>query len=280
MVDFVKFTVRNFKEITTNPLLDFREKMNTETGQTEKYKEATYKGLKFVIKDTGYLIVTGSLHKYYNEGDHNHNDFSFTMLQLVIEDLVSKFHFNVNDCYINNIEFGVNIKPVVDTQLILQGLLTHKNIGFDTHKKGHYKQAQHKQYFVKVYDKAKQYGLSELLIRYELKFVKMERLKIFDIITLSDLQQNHWIDPIKKVLLMEWNEILLFDKSINIDELNKKKQLQLHKWNDSSHWMKLDKSKRYRELKEYKSYVNLHSDLIQEKLSKVIGDKWIDLYQS
>ena len=79
---------------------------------------------------------------------------------------------------------------------------------------------------------------------------------------------------------MEWNEILLFDKSINIDELNEKRQLQLHKWNDSSYWLKLDKSKRYRELKEYKSYVKLYSDLTQEKLSKVIGDKWIDLYQS
>lgn len=275
MVDFVKFTVANFKEITTNPLLKFICKPNKD--KTKSYKEAIYNGITFKSYDSGYLTVSGSLHKYYNEGEHNHNDFTFSMLQLVIEDLQNKFHFDLDDCYLHNIELGVNITPVVDTQSIMEGLIIHKNKDFDVRKRGFYKQVHHSQYYLKVYNKANQYNLSGQLMRFELKVIKMERLKKIGIRKLGDLQETHWIGSMHDVLLHEWDKILLFDKSINIDSFTNKKQLQLHRWKDSSYWLHLEKNKRYRELKRYKKIVTQYSDLIQDKTNIIIKDKWISL---
>ncbi|GGD60720.1 hypothetical protein GCM10011514_25840 [Emticicia aquatilis] len=275
MVDFVKFKVANFKEITTNSLLKFICKQNKD--KTKSHKEANYNGFTFKSFDSGYLIVSGSLHKYYNEGEHNHNDFTFSMLQLVVEDLQNKFHFNLDDCYLQNIELGVNIVPVINTQSIIEGLVVHKNKDFDTRKRGFYKQAHHSQYYLKVYNKANQYNLSGQLMRFELKFIKMERLKKLGIRKLSDLQENHWIDLIQDVLLYEWDKILLFDKSINIDSFTNKRQLQLHRWKDSNYWLHLEKNKRYRELKQYKKIVSQYSDLIQDRTKDIIKDKWISL---
>lgn len=275
MVDFVKFTVANFKEIATNPLLSF--KVRTNRTNTTSFEVAQYKGIKFELKNTGYLIVSGSLHKYYNEGTHNHNDFTFSMLQLVIEDLARRFHFNVNDCYIHNIEFGVNIVPVVDTQMVLAGLMIHKTKEFSTIKQGHYRQAHHTQYHVKVYNKASQYGLAKQLMRYELKIVKMAKLKKCGIRKLGDLQENRWIESIQGILSEEWSEVLLFDKTIDIDVLDMKQELQLRKWSDSGYWKNLDKSKRSREKKKYREYIKQQSGLIQDRLSVVIHEKWVYL---
>lgn len=280
MVDFVKFTVRDFKEITTNPLLKFKMTVYAGTGELDNYQEATYEGMEFRLYDSGLLYVSGSLHKYYNEGKHNYNDFTFSMLKLVIEDLESKFHFELDECDLHNIELGVNITPVVKTRMVLDGLLVHKMVGFDTSHKGHYKQAKHDQYFVKVYDKAFHYhlkGQENRLMRYELKFRKMYSLKPFGISKLSDLYEGNWIESIKELLLKEWSKILIYDNTIKIERFDSETQIQLLNWKNANYWLSLNNSKRSRELKKYKEFVSQHSELIQDRLYEVIKDKWISL---
>lgn len=55
-------------------------------------KSYIYNGLTFDIYNSGRVFISGSLHKYWNNGHHNHNDFSYTDVLSTIEDLVSKFY--------------------------------------------------------------------------------------------------------------------------------------------------------------------------------------------
>ena len=80
MVDFVKVKIP--KEyiviMERNPLLDFVLNVSEKTGEIQNKKTAFYKGLKFIIYDSGYAELQGSLHKFSNNNRHNYNDFTMS----------------------------------------------------------------------------------------------------------------------------------------------------------------------------------------------------------
>ncbi len=71
--------VRSFDE---TGLLDWSNSVKTKTGEMGNYSIAKKDGMKFKkIEPTkknplGILTVEGSIHKYWNQGIHNANDFS------------------------------------------------------------------------------------------------------------------------------------------------------------------------------------------------------------
>jgi thioester reductase-like protein len=278
MVDFVKIGIHNATEIKQNPLLDFTIKLNRDTAEVEIFEKAHYKGLEFKIWDSGFLMITGSLHKYYNNGEHNHNDFTHYMLKEILNDFEINLGLYLTKCIIQNIEFGVNIKPITETSIILENLFEHKTIQFENGHFGYYRQAKHKQYFVKVYDKAEQYKLSNQLMRFELKFVKMEIPNKHGVFSLNDLLNDDWKESIQELLLKEWNKILMFDSTIRLDELDKRtRDKKILQWCNTNYWKGLNKSKKCRELKKYKSIVKNHSSQLQFATGVIIQSKWNEL---
>lgn len=117
MIDGVKFEVSiNPKEWLNNRYLEFFCYTSTKTGeQMDNTLVAKHKGLKFFIikskkyKGKYYCEVRGSLHKYFNNGKHNTNDFTIKDLKTVINDLHKKFNINPKTAILRNVEFGVNI---------------------------------------------------------------------------------------------------------------------------------------------------------------------------
>ncbi len=87
MIDFIKLSSRlNDTQVADlRNKIDFFESINGSTGEPEKIlangKKASYrstawiKNIKLDLFSKGYIELAGSLHKYYNDGKHNFNQF-------------------------------------------------------------------------------------------------------------------------------------------------------------------------------------------------------------
>ena len=172
MVDFIKILIKDFNPsiLEANTLLDFFDNINVSTGEIKTvnhkgqkitpYKNAFYNSLEFKIYDTGTITISGSLHKYYNAGAHNFNDFNFSAFLDVLNDLKEKFNITPDKCILKCLELGLNITPPKPTNEILDYCFLHKTKPFEYQKnsgEGKYKQCEHQQYIVKIYNKALHY---------------------------------------------------------------------------------------------------------------------------
>ena len=160
----------NASNLEANPLLDFYDNINLSTGEiktTNKigdkitpYKNAFYNGLEFRIYDTGTITLAGSLHKYWNNGAHNYNDFNLDALNSILKDLNTKFGIVPENCILKCLEIGINVVPPMPTNEILNYCFLHKTLPFEykhNSDEGRYKQVQHSQYIIKIYNKALHY---------------------------------------------------------------------------------------------------------------------------
>lgn len=279
MIDFVKFQIKNAdtKALLENNLLDFVGTHSISTGVVGSKRTAKYKGLKFIIDDGGCTLVQGSLHKYWNDGFHNHNSFTFENLQSVLKDLVARFNINLAECVLQNIEAGVNITLPIPVKTVLNNLLFHKCEKFKdaSIKGGNFKEAEHSQYYLKIYDKGLQYKIPENLMRFELKFSKMKKVNEVGVMTLLDLQNKAIFKPLEGLLLDGWEKVTLFDGTLKTDQLSSyQRKVKVHQWRNADYWLSLKKNQRCRELKTYLQLVRDHSDNMQEMIKGQIADKW------
>ena len=93
MVDFVKLVIppRCVNSLLSNSYLEFKQEYNEATCELTPKHTAEYKNMVFIIYDNSdYAELRGSLHKYYNEGFHNANDFGLNELLCVV-------NYQIND---------------------------------------------------------------------------------------------------------------------------------------------------------------------------------------
>jgi hypothetical protein len=67
---------------------------------------------RVMIYDTGLITLSGSLHKYWNSGAHNYNDFNSEAFY-GFERLKEKFKYR--QCILKCLEIGINIIPPIPT---------------------------------------------------------------------------------------------------------------------------------------------------------------------
>jgi hypothetical protein len=233
-----------------NPLLDFYDNINLSTSEIkttnrhgqriEPFKNALYNGLEFKIYDNGTITVSGSLHKYWNNGAHNYNDFDFNAFTAVLNDLKSKFNIELENCIIKCLEVGINIIPPIPTNQILDYCFLHKTKPFEykfNSDEGKYKQVQHSQYIIKIYNKALHYTTKDFMIegeimRFEIKYTKMQKLNERGIYNLKDLFE-YGLQNFKVEVLTEFNNILFYDNTI------KSESKLLVKYKNPLYWIEL-----------------------------------------
>ena len=138
MIDFVKILNNDINSINLecNPLLDFFQDINLDTAEIRTvnrwgnkitpFKNAFYNSLEFRIYDTGTITIAGSLHKYWNSGAHNYNDFNYDAFLWVLNDLNNKFNIKPQQCILRCLEVGVNVKPPLQSNHILNYSFLHK----------------------------------------------------------------------------------------------------------------------------------------------------------
>jgi len=219
-VDYIKARIKGVhkKWFFSNGLLNFIPVLD-EGGEIRHYY-AMYRGLKVKIYAQGTITLQGSLHKYWNYGQHNYNDFSRSGFDEVIQSLRVTLGIEPSQLHITCMEVGVNIVPPVKTASVLNNIFMHKGKDVEQrmsndHAKFHC--VEHDKFVIKLYDKAKQYRLPIDLMRIELKYTNWSSFRKIGIATLADF--IHCDKTIfKNDLLLRWDELLFHDPTSQIPE--------------------------------------------------------------
>ena len=302
MIDFLKIIIQDLQpsQLESNPLLVFFDTVNLSTGELKTTnrngnrvtpsKNASFNGLEFKIYDTGTVTLSGSLHKYWNNGAHNYNDFNTEAVYWVLNDLKEKFNIEPDKCILKCLEIGINIIPPVPTNEILDYSLLHKTLPFEYQKnseEGKYKQAQHSQYIVKLYNKAlhylsKGFKISNEIMRFEIKYTKMQKLNEKGIFNLNSLLK-YGLHNFKSELLTEWQNVLFFDNTIQIDTLSTKVKTSLLEYSNQNYWTGLLKNKQTKNFRYHKNQLKKitfeNSNKIQDLTGEIMSKK-IDFLNS
>lgn len=301
MIDAVKISTTRFdyETLVNQRNLNFQSKFNSHTGEIiyDEYgtmiEKAKFKGLDIVIFNNSSgiktLLIHGSIHKFYNSGEHNYDDFKIEQIRDAINSLGEMFCFNPSDCRIHNLEIGVNIIPPTNTKTLLEGFLMHWGVRFKVIDidDAEYYRVKHANYYIKCYDKAKQYrakghNISNDIFRFEIKYTKANDLIKYlqkaisfnhSVLTLKDLTDLKTLQSFNDLLLEKWNEIIYYDHTIKRKDVPKSKRKKLDAFQNINRWDKLTKQERYKWKKQLDNIVECYSDGVQRKISDFISIK-------
>ncbi len=293
LVDFIKMTMGYGydKVIANHPELDFYYDINPVTGEIRSKnvrgktvvpcRMAYDRNMRFRVFDNGRVIIDGSLHKYWNDGMHNCNDFSIEAVKEVLQQLLVEYSIAPQDVMINQLEIGLNISVTYPIGDILQCMFFHRKAPFlwcDTHTEGNYFQARHEQYRLKVYDKGLQepdyFKAGTNMLRYEVNYLGSKLRRDFGLFTVQDLQTIpfvKFIDAIRNEL-----ELILF-YDFTIDHYSR----SLLNYNNRNYWQKLIDEKRTSAYNKHKKKLNEHircnSENVLCQISRLLEKKAIQL---
>lgn len=299
MIDYVKFYVQNVdvESLTSNPVLDFRSQISKSTGEIGLRSTANYHHCTITVHEIGdettgetirtHVIFSGSLHKLWNSINgilapnygakkpykgFNGNDFTLKDFLNVRQHLTELLCCQPQDLIFEVIEFGIN--NIVDFLpiLFIKGLLHHHNIRFDFEYQGRSAQALHQRFIIKIYDKGHQYGLTQNVLRIELKYLRMLDINGLGIYTAADITADTLRD-LKTLLLKKFNEVLYFDYTVIESGLTKTQRRKLSAYANANFWLDLEPSKRDRPKKDLDSIIRNHSRNLRKVLNDAIHEK-------
>ncbi len=234
MLDLFKFRITDVAQIDTvwnNELLEYVGK--SERLYIDEIKEKQirkYKNLIF-IKYQDRLEISGSIHYFYNDELHNADDFYIEDCISAIIQIKNIFDLDLNKCKLINLEYGVNINPIINVTDLVHNLIYHSTRQFvRTTIHNDFKQAGNEAYKqVKAYNKSVQFPHEcENTFRFEVRTREHKFLKKLGIVSLQDLVDIKNYDKLITSLLNEWDNVLLFDLSKDIDT----KFFNTHFWED------------------------------------------------
>lgn len=301
MVDFVKVIIKKQdvpSDILFNRELNFTRPINSDTGEINKkinFREAYFKNLRFRLYDSGHLLLSGSFHKFHNDGIHNYNSFSKANLDEVLSELEDVFGLDLDKCTIKNLEIGLNITPPINSKTVVKNILLHSKEPFKYYsiKGAEYKQAIHQRYYIKAYDKrlmycnktyinsngrTKEHKIKKEIFRFELKFVKMQILNNIGIYSLSDLKSTIKLRLALELLCETWDSLTMYDTTIREKNLsNYVKNTKLNQWQNTNYWYDLPKQRRLEQKKALESIIRIHSNNVKAYIHKKLKLEIIEL---
>lgn len=244
---------------------------------------AYFKNIRFTVYDSGRIIVEGSIHKYWNNGEHNFNDFGLFDVVYAFAEFMELFMIKPSDAWLLCIEYGFNIAPPKPTNLILQNLFFHRGESFketDTPTEGNYYQAKHDQYRIKIYDKyqqySKTYNLADPILRIEINYKGVKLRNQFSISTMNDL----FMAPLRVFqddLISQLKQILFYD--FTIDHFSKR----LLNYSNKNYWRDMIDNKRNSSFKKHRAYLREYTQNNSEnviiEIVQILENKYGSLTQ-
>lgn len=310
MIDGIKLYARidDFDSWQASSDLEFKTDLNIETGEIGSTLQLADGGIKEVfefkckfgsysltlkrvsimkseaaLSKVAHLIIRGSLHKNYHKG-FNSPDFTFSQLLDEISWLSKKVKISPENLILKNLEFGLNIEvdfPVFD--FLSRNLVIYKFHQFNRYAPdqtgksiGFY--CPLSQYSLKIYDKAKQYGLKSNILRVELRYKKMAPLKGIRANSLKDLGSTLVLNELFGKLTKAWEHVLLFD----ISELNEVPKLFVAtpefilNAKNPKYWEKLKQdngNSYFYHRKKFNNYLASNNNRIHSSISAKMRDK-------
>lgn len=271
-----------------------REKTITTThrGEFETYGLIVKEVENFTTGKTAhYLTIKGSLHKNHF-GGHNYEPFTFELLQAQIKHVCNSLCIEPETAQISAIEVGLNIStPFEAHPFISQNIIAYKGQQFSKYKPGRDGKSlgivSHlSQYAVKIYDKGLQYDFPGNLLRFELRFLKMQPINRAGVKTLADLQNIEVYNRLKSLLLDAWQNVLIYDIPGPVKELpiNQTEGELLRNGRNPKFWEKL---KRERGNDSYKYHVGRFKKLVAkhglntgQTVYDLLNKKWNTLFKN
>ena len=224
MIDFIKIKIVDeelINQVWENDLLEFDSK------HEKRYDDVIYEIVKrkynnlYFTKYHNRIEISGSIHYFFNDNLHNANDFSIEQCIETINFIKEIFYLDLEKCFLINLEYGVNILPKIPISELILNLIYHERNPFIRNSEhpqsriagfSKYKQA-------KAYNKGVQFPdfCNENTFRFEIKTAQAKFIKRLGLKTVQDLINPKNYDVLINSLLAEWDKVLLFDKSKNID---------------------------------------------------------------
>ena len=272
-----------------NKQLEFILPVSESTGEVIRRKaEAKYKGLTFVISPTSSgnetCSMSGSLHKFKNNGVHNYDDFSFPEILASLDELETRFDIKLCNTHLYNLEIGFNLscKP----QHIIKSAICCKNVAFEPLISGlrHLgKVCIFDDYEIKLYDKSKQFPVvKEPVLRVELKIKRSRLLCDCGIETLADLKKIECIKNLVSLLIDKLTNCIFFDFQFKPSGITQKQLLIWQRYSNPNYWEDLNRKLRYKAKTRYtelvtkygaKDYGVILVGLIREKSKELLQSK-------
>lgn len=284
MYDFVKisFSSNQYAEyLRRSEYLTFVKESKKTHSANHIY---SYNGLFFDLFDSGRIIISGSLHKYWNRGEHNYNDFGYQQLVEAISDLSTKFSPHILTGLVNNLEVGININPgfasseYLKKVIGLNGAERHPITKNDLKgfQKGYH--FQKTQWGLKIYDKGKQYNRLENILRHELKAYKMQAIQNIGISKVIDLCDFNKLSEAANYLLKIYNDLLIAEV-VDINQLSRNEERIYLECINPDSWNGWTKDKRCKRLSQFNRIISdcgqtdikiLVTDLMLEKANSLL----------
>ncbi len=276
MIDFVKIYYRN-KDLIEPFILSEENfpNLKAETGYHTGELNYPYKdkieNMNLIVNEKS-LAISNSLHKLKNYRefgeDHNHNDFTYSELIKTIDFLESKT-VDIESSKLTRFEFGLNIevdKPaedIINDSVFMHSLKLH-SLDNNFNGRGRLKMFNHNEYDIKIYDKAKQYGLPKNVLRFEVKYKKSNAFNKKGIYKLSDLKQKAALMLLFKDLIKRFDEMIIIDDRILDFSTQKKLTIytSFNYWEQFKH--RENRNKKAKELKKFNQFLEDNS-LLQTK---------------
>ncbi|WP_421921162.1 hypothetical protein [Marinifilum sp.] len=276
-----------------NPKLSFDYTINEDTREIKGSKVSIYNGLRFIIEPKGKVKIKGSIHKFYNKGEHNGDRFTYDDFQKAVNQL-SEFGVNPETAILRGFEIGLNLDTSlckIDTKTFLDSILYCRGAERSdmeiNGKTGYGYSYKRTNTTYKFYDKAEQACLQSEMLRIETKFTKMRSVESYQIHTLSDLlDKEKFVRLIKDKFLKFIDETIFFEwrQLPTTHKIPKKYKGKFKDLRNPNWWLKDERSRidrqRYKELLEKlvnkyakRNIKNILKDLISLEISNIARTK-------
>lgn len=279
MYDFMKFIGALDKDVLLNhDGLEFESKVSEKTGEVLEFPMTTkrrYKGQSFQVFDNC-TIGNGSIHKYWQNGT-NWKDFDLIQFKEALRFYCKEFGINPKETRLQNLEFGLNIITSFkhSKESLKKMFVSYKGKPFEFMESkgkevlGVVCKLSH--YQIKIYSKAIQYGLSENVLRIEIKCTKMQKISKLPLY-LSDLLSPTLIAKLRQELIQVVKDIIVMDNSLV--GLTDKGEIFLLQVANPNYWNDLTRAQRSRAKNKYSKLVTDKSlKHFQEKLIQTVVKK-------
>jgi len=304
MIDYISCNIidRLPSEIIENSLLDFICPVNFSTGElnpsntnrtkfaykrSKEVLRADLNGLTINIVNQKYINLDGSLHENYH--GNNYSQFYSIELHHSISEICNQLSIDANKTPLHNLEFGVNICLPFPVEYFLNAVLCCK--GQEYEKKnfkgnGYLKKFVFNQYELKIYDKGKQYNLSENILRIEIKVTRMQYLisKGINVTYLSDLLNSTIQTQFKELLVKAFSTIVIHEKNVKDTILTTSEQRSYSQFKHQLYWRELWDTNQSQYRKRFKIHYELMEKVGQKNLRnsilELITFTWNELQSS
>lgn len=294
MIDFVRANYRD-KSIIENFVLDPNNFSDLKSGydvhnKTKEYPYSTsIQNIEIRINEKS-ASYKNSLHKLNNSlkndfidyAYHNSNDFKYSEICRSI-DYLSDNIIDIGDARLTQLEFGLNIETPIPAEEIIRNNIVFHNLKLASHSmtfdgRGEYKQFDHYNYYIKVYDKAKQYNLDKHILRFEIKYKKNKGFNKFGAYNLLDLKNPACLQMLMDDLLMRFDELTIIDDYNSESNIPKTNLQKLKTYTSYNYWQKFlrkDRNKKAIQLADFEKILK-RNDL--QKTKTIIREKLVEKF--